>query len=201
MRTKQQRACSLPSLTSTPNAPSGVSPRRRLRCSDLQLCGGRSRAKNLLDAVVLVTSTDRHRDHALSLIQSGHRVLLEKPLTGTLDGDRELALQLDRGHPNALMLAFQRRFDAPLQFAKDLMPTARSDGSSKSTRRSKTPHRHPTAIKAAASFPICLFTTSMKFYGLPERSPAALAVGSRLHRFRLTKCDEDFDDATAVHLV
>src|ERR1043166_2019497 len=73
------------------------------------------------NATVIVTPTDSHREHAAQLIQVGHRVLLEKPLTGALETDREFVAQLDRDHPLALMLAFQRRFDAPLQYAKSLM--------------------------------------------------------------------------------
>src|SRR6478672_12107600 len=47
------------------------------------------------DATVVVTPTDCHREHAAILIGAGHRVLLEKPLTGTLEADREFAAELD----------------------------------------------------------------------------------------------------------
>ena len=47
--------------------------------------------------------------------------MLEKPLTGTLEADRAFAAKLDRDHPDALMLASQRRFDEPLQYAKELL--------------------------------------------------------------------------------
>src|SRR5438309_7378877 len=70
------------------------------------------------DATVIVTPTDNHREHAATLIRAGQRVLLEKPLTGTLEADREFAAELDREYPNAVMLAFQRRFDEPLVYAK-----------------------------------------------------------------------------------
>src|SRR5882724_2648622 len=73
------------------------------------------------EATVVVTPTGSHREHAATLVGAGQRVLMEKPLTGTLEGDREFAAQLDRDHPQALMLAFQRRFDAPLEYAKQLM--------------------------------------------------------------------------------
>src|SRR5687767_3439791 len=65
-------------------------------------------AASVASATVIVTPTDLHRQHAATLIAAGHRVLLEKPLTGTLDGDRAFAAELDRDHPNAVMLAFQR---------------------------------------------------------------------------------------------
>ncbi len=72
------------------------------------------------DAVVIVTPTADHRQHAEIMVAAGKRVLLEKPLTGTLEGDREFSAELDRNHPQALMLAFQRRFDEPLRYAKQL---------------------------------------------------------------------------------
>src|SRR5678815_1501123 len=73
------------------------------------------------DATVVATRTDQHRAHASTLLSGGHRVLVEKPLTGTLEGDREFAAMLDRDHPRGLMLALQRRFDPPLAYAKELM--------------------------------------------------------------------------------
>jgi myo-inositol 2-dehydrogenase/D-chiro-inositol 1-dehydrogenase len=62
-----------------------------------------------------------HHEHAEKLIRSGQRILLEKPMTEHLSTDREFARLLDASYPNALMLAFQRRFDAPLQYAKRLL--------------------------------------------------------------------------------
>ena len=70
---------------------------------------------------MIVTPTDRHREHATALIARGQRVLVEKPLTGVLETDLEFAAELDKPHPHALMLGFQRRFDPPLQYARELM--------------------------------------------------------------------------------
>src|SRR6266567_438799 len=39
---------------------------------------------SVCDATVVVTPTENHREHAAALIRGGHRVLMEKPLTGTL---------------------------------------------------------------------------------------------------------------------
>ena len=75
----------------------------------------------LCDVAIIATNTPLHREHALMMIRVGHRVFLEKPLTGTLDGDREFAALLDGEHPQSLMLGFQRRFDAPLLYAKQLI--------------------------------------------------------------------------------
>src|ERR1039458_1366251 len=70
-------------------------------------------AAGVADATVIVTPTDRHREHAAALIASGQRVLVEKPLTGVLETELEFAADLDKTHPHALMLGFQRRFAPP----------------------------------------------------------------------------------------
>src|SRR5690242_889860 len=41
-------------------------------------------ASDACDAAVIVTPTENHRVHAATMIAVGKRVLLEKPLTGTL---------------------------------------------------------------------------------------------------------------------
>ena len=38
----------------------------------------------ICNAAVVVTPTEQHREHAATLIRSGYRMLLEKPLTGPL---------------------------------------------------------------------------------------------------------------------
>src|SRR2546428_9539206 len=73
------------------------------------------------DASVVCTPTDQHGPHARALVLAGPRVMVEKSLTGSLAGDRELAAELDAHYPNAVMLAFQGRFDEPLQHVKRLM--------------------------------------------------------------------------------
>ena len=96
------------------------------------------------DATVIVTPTDQHRASAGALIARGHRVLVEKPLTESLASDLAFAAELDKSHPHAVMLGFQRRFDAGLQYAKELARRGPSGASTKSTPRWKTPLPPPT---------------------------------------------------------
>jgi len=44
-------------------------------------------ASGICQSTMIVTPTDKHREHAAMLVKAGHRVLLEKPLTGSLAGD------------------------------------------------------------------------------------------------------------------
>ncbi|MBI4873202.1 MAG: Gfo/Idh/MocA family oxidoreductase [Acidobacteria bacterium] len=78
-------------------------------------------ASGVANAAVVCTPTAHHQEHATKLIEAGLRVLLEKPMTLQLATDREFAAMLDVAYPRSLMLAFQRRFDPPLQYAKNLL--------------------------------------------------------------------------------
>jgi myo-inositol 2-dehydrogenase/D-chiro-inositol 1-dehydrogenase len=145
---------------------------------------------------VIVTPTDNHREHAARLIAAGHRVLVEKPLTGTLEGDREFAAELDRDHPQALMLAFQRRFDAPLQFAKQLMDDGVIGQVFKIYSSLEDSNPAPNGYKSGGILPDMSVHNVDEILWLTGRMPkTALAIGSRIYSHRLTTCREDFDDA------
>jgi myo-inositol 2-dehydrogenase/D-chiro-inositol 1-dehydrogenase len=151
---------------------------------------------NVCSATVLVTPTDNHREHAARLISAGHRVLLEKPLTGTLRGDREFAAELDRDHPQALMLAFQRRFDAPLQYAKELMESGAIGRVFKIYTALEDSNPAPDGYTSGGILPDMSVHNVDEVLWLTGRMPfAAVAIGSRIYSHRLTTCAEDFDDA------
>lgn len=78
-------------------------------------------AADICRNTMVVTPTIHHRPHAMALVRAGHRVLLEKPLTGTLEGDIACCEELDRQYPDSLMLAFQRRYDGALAYGRELM--------------------------------------------------------------------------------
>lgn len=148
------------------------------------------------DATVIVTPTASHREHASTLIAAGHRVLLEKPLTGAIETDREFAVELDRDHPNALMLAFQRRFDPPLAYAKDLLRSGLIGRVFKIYTSLEDSGPAPNGFQSPGILPDMSIHNVDEILWLTERMPSgALVVGSRIYSHRLTTCDEDFDDA------
>jgi myo-inositol 2-dehydrogenase / D-chiro-inositol 1-dehydrogenase len=150
----------------------------------------------ICDTTVVVTPTGNHREHAATLIAAGHRVLLEKPLTGTLEADREFAAQLDREHPNALMLAFQRRFDGPLQYARELMHGGAIGRVFKVYSSLEDSNPAPNGYQSGGILPDMSIHNVDEVLWLTGRMPrAALAIGSRIYSHRLTTCQEDFDDA------
>jgi myo-inositol 2-dehydrogenase/D-chiro-inositol 1-dehydrogenase len=148
------------------------------------------------DATVVVTPTDAHHEHAAILIAAGQRVLVEKPLTGTLEGDREFAAELDRDFPNSLMLAFQRRFDAPLQYAKELMEAGTIGRVFKIYSALEDSNPAPNGYVSGGILPDMSVHNVDEILWLTGQMPkAALAIGSRIYSHRLTTSEEDFDDA------
>jgi predicted dehydrogenase len=151
---------------------------------------------NICQATVVVTPTEKHREHATTLIRAGHRVLLEKPLTGTLEGDREFSAELDRGYPTALMLAFQRRFDAALAYARELMQNGLIGKVFKIYSALEDSNPAPNGYQSDGILPDMSIHNVDEILWLTGRMPvAALAIGSRIYSHRLTTCREDFDDA------
>ena len=144
----------------------------------------------------VVTPTELHRRHATLLLQAGHRVLLEKPLTGTLDGDREFAAELDRDHPNGVMIAFQRRFDPALQYARQLVTEGVIGRVFKIYSSLEDSGPPPDGYQSDGILPDMSIHNVDEIIWITGQMPvASLAVGSRIHSHRLSTCKEDFDDA------
>jgi myo-inositol 2-dehydrogenase/D-chiro-inositol 1-dehydrogenase len=153
-------------------------------------------SSGICEATVIVTPTGTHRETAEALIAAGQRVLLEKPLTGTLDGDREFAAALDRSHPDSLMLAFQRRFDAPLCYARELIGRGAVGRVFKVYSSLEDSNPAPNGYKSGGILPDMSIHNVDEILWLTGRVPRkALAIGTRIYSHRLTTCEEDFDDA------
>jgi myo-inositol 2-dehydrogenase/D-chiro-inositol 1-dehydrogenase len=150
----------------------------------------------ICNATVIVTPTNNHREHAARLIAAGHRVLLEKPLTGTLEGDREFAAALDRDHPQSIMLAFQRRYDAALVYAKQLMENGAIGRVFKIYSALEDSNPAPNGYQSGGILPDMSVHNVDEILWLTGRVPShALAIGSRIYSHAHTTCQEDFDDA------
>ncbi len=150
----------------------------------------------LCDVAVIATNTPLHREHSLLMIQAGQRVFLEKPLTGSLQGDRDFAGLLEREHPHALMLGFQRRFDAPTLFAKKLIDQGAIGRVFKIYSSLEDSGPAPNGFASPGILPDMAVHNVDEVVWLSGRKPQhAMALGSRIYSHRLTTCDEDFDDA------
>jgi myo-inositol 2-dehydrogenase / D-chiro-inositol 1-dehydrogenase len=150
----------------------------------------------ICNATVVVTPTGTHRETASVLISKGHRLLLEKPLTGDVESDREFAAELDRDAPQSLMLAFQRRFDAPLEYAKNLIDGGVIGRVFKIYSSMEDSNPAPDGYRSGGLLADMAIHNVDEILWLSGQMPrTALAVGSRLYSHRLTTCHEDFDDA------
>ncbi len=150
----------------------------------------------LCDVTVIATNTPLHREHSMMMIQAGQRVFLEKPLTGTLKGDREFAELLDREHPQAVMLGFQRRFDAPIRYAKQLIDQGAIGRIFKIYSALEDSGPAPDGFASPGILPDMAVHNVDEVVWLCGRKPKlAMSIGSRLFSHRLTTCQEDFDDA------
>lgn len=153
-------------------------------------------AAGVCNATVVVTPTGIHRETAWALISKGHRILLEKPLTGDVNSDRGFAADLDRHAPESLMLAFQRRFDAPLQYAKDLMDGGAIGRVFKICSSMEDSNPAPDGYQSGGLLADMAIHNVDEVLWLSGQMPrTALAVGTRIYSHRLTTCREDFDDA------
>jgi predicted dehydrogenase len=152
--------------------------------------------RKVCDAAVIVTPTDSHRQHAAMMVAAGRRVLLEKPLTGSLDSDREFSVDLDRDHPQAVMLAFQRRFDPPLIYAKQLLESGLIGRVFKIYSALEDSNPAPNGYRSGGILPDMSVHNVDEILWLTGRTPSkAIAIGSRVYSHALTTCAEDFDDA------
>ena len=153
----------------------------------------------LCDVTVIATNTPLHREHSLMMIRRGQRVFLEKPLTGTLQGDREYAELLEREHPQALMLGFQRRFDAPICFAKQLIDQGTIGRIFKIYSSLEDSGPAPDGFASPGILPDMAVHNVDEVVWFSGRKPKlALAIGSRIYSHKLTTCQEDFDDALMI---
>jgi myo-inositol 2-dehydrogenase/D-chiro-inositol 1-dehydrogenase len=153
-------------------------------------------AANVCDAAIIVTNTALHREHATLMLDAGQRIFLEKPLTGTLEGDREFSSYLEREHPRDVMLGFQRRFDAPLLFAKQLLDSGRIGRLFKIYSALEDSAPAPNGFNSTGLLADMGIHNIDEILWLSGRTPrSAAVVGSRIYSHRLTTCQEDFDDA------
>lgn len=151
---------------------------------------------DLCRATMVVTPTEHHQAHAMALVRAGHRVLMEKPLTGTLAGDVACCAELDRDYPNSLMLAFQRRFDPALAYGKQLVEQGAIGRMFKIYSALEDSGPPPDAYQSGGILPDMSVHNVDEILWFAGRMPdRAMAVGSVLHNKHIAKCQEDFDDA------
>src|SRR5947199_10871765 len=94
------------------------------------------------------------------------------------------------------MLAFQRRFDEPLLYAKQLAKSGTIGRVFKIFSALEDSNPAPNGYRSGGILPDMSVHNVDEILWLTGRSPSeALAIGSRIYSHALTTSEEDFDDA------
>lgn len=150
----------------------------------------------ICDAVVVATNTSLHEEHATLMLEAGAKVFLEKPLSGTLNGDRSFSGYLQANHPDDMMLGFQRRFDEPLRFAKKMLDGGAIGRLFRVYSALEDSAPAPNGYNSTGILPDMAIHNVDEVLWLTGSLPSSgFVFGSNLHSHRLTSCMEDFDDA------
>lgn len=155
-------------------------------------------AAGLTEAAMIASRTDDHHRDALTLIDAGHRVLLEKPLTGSVASAAEFVdyLNADARRSQALMIAFMRRFDRPLLSAKRLLESGRIGRPFKFVSVLEDPVPPPDGYNSPGlliDMSVHNIDEIMWLLGKAPRS--VMSLGANLYNYTITPVVEDLDDA------
>ena len=151
------------------------------------------------DVAVIASRTADHYRDASTLVDAGMRVLLEKPLTHSLESASAFAAHLnaDPWRQRALMLAFMRRFDAALLEAKSLLDQGSIGTLFKLVSILEDPTGPPEGYNSAGLLvDMAVHNVDEAMWLTGGRRPVAVTgAGSRLHNQRISGVTEDFDDS------
>lgn len=149
------------------------------------------------DGAVIASRTADHAHHARVLVEAGQRVLLEKPLAGTLAEARALAawLEADEGRQRGVMQAFQRRFDPALLRVQRLLSEGAVGPVFKIVSILEDPAPPPDGYQSPGLLADMSVHNIDEVMWLSGRRPRAISgVGARLYNQRIASVAEDFDD-------
>lgn len=159
---------------------------------------GEALAADAVDAAVVASRTADHEPHTRALVDAGKRVLLEKPLAGSYESAAVMAAHFAArpGGDQAVMQAFQRRFDEPLRLAKTLLDRGSIGKPFKVVSVLEDPGPSPDGYQSPGLLAdMSVHNIDEVTWLLGERPDRASAVGNRLHNVHVSSVEEDFDDA------
>jgi myo-inositol 2-dehydrogenase / D-chiro-inositol 1-dehydrogenase len=153
-------------------------------------------ASKLAEATVLVTPTENHREHSATLIQAG-TARAGRETAHRNRGRRSRVRRRTRPRPShSLMLAFQRRFDPPLRYARELMDSGIIGRVFKIYSSLEDSNPAPNGYKSGGILPDMSIHNVDEILWLTGRMPErALVIGANIYSHALTTSEEDFDDA------
>lgn len=150
-----------------------------------------------VDGAVIASRTEDHYGDARGLIDAGLRVLLEKPLTGSLETAREFAAYLngEESRRYSLMQAFMRRFDAPLVHARKALERGIIGRPFKIVSVLEDPQPPPDGYNSPGLLADMAVHNVDEVMWLVGASPRVVSgAGSRVYNQKISSVEEDFDD-------
>ena len=172
--------------------PDQAEPIRPYKNTDLLAKDG------IADAAVIASRTEDHAADATAMIEGGMRVLLEKPLTESVESAHRFAhyVEADAERRRAVMLAFMRRFDEPLMCVKRIVEEGRIGRPFKIVTALEDGGPPPPGYKSPGiltDMGVHLADEAMWLLG--TRPQIVKGFGANLFGHKIGDVDEDFDDA------
>ena len=153
---------------------------------------------HVADAAVIASGTESHATVARTLIDAGMRVLLEKPLTDTLENARDLVayLDADQRRRQAVMLAFMRRFDEPLQRVKEILDAGLIGRPFKMVSALEDNLPPPPGYDSPGILTdMGVHLTDEAMWMMDARPESVKGFGSLSYSHKISAINEDYDDA------
>jgi len=155
-------------------------------------------AADLADGAMIASRTESHRADAQALIDAGLRVVMEKPLTHSLETARRFCAHLDADprRRQALMQAFMRRFDAPLLAARAALARGLIGVPFKVVSVLEDPIPPPRGYtRPGLRSDMAVHNIDEVMWLVGQRPDRVDGTGARLYNCRISPVPEDFDDA------
>ena len=151
------------------------------------------------DAAVIASSTESHAAIVRTVLDAGMRALVEKPLADSLENARDLVayLEADQSRRKALMLAFMRRFDEPLQRVKEIIAAGRIGRPFKmvTALEDNLPPPPPGYDSPGILTDMGVHLTDEAMWLMDARPESVKGFGSLAYSHKISDINEDYDDA------
>lgn len=154
-------------------------------------------AAQTIDGAIVASSTDSHLAASRPLVESGIRILVEKPLAESLASTRDFAgyLEADPVRQDQVMVGYMRRFFEPLVLAKHLMDSGSLGRVFKVVSILEDP-RPPHAGYESGGLLVDMAVHNVdEIQWLLGDTPIEVrAIGSNIYSHRTSPVKEDYDD-------
>ena len=153
-------------------------------------------ASGLADVAIVASRSEHHDADIRTLVGGGMRVLAEKPVTHSVETARALLTWLAEHGPDTVMLAFMRRYDAPLVRLKAFVDAGSIGTIHKVVSVLEDPGPPPDGYSSPGILMDMAVHNADEVLWLTGLRPDRVsAFGNRIYGHTISNVKEDFDDA------